>query len=61
MIHDPVVKGTEQHCFVICHECGYDGLERPDDYSRGVLKLDTSRNNANRIAREHRDKHRGRG
>ncbi len=56
-VHDPVVKGTESHCFVICPQCGYKGRERPERYGRGVLKLDTSRANANGIARKHRKEH----
>lgn len=54
MTHDPIVKGTDEHCWVICRECGFSGSGRPTSYSAGVLKLDTSRANANRIAREHR-------
>lgn len=52
--HDPVVKGKGDECWVICRECGYEGSDQPEDYTPGVLKISTSRNNANRIARDHR-------
>lgn len=52
--HDPIVKGKGDDCWVVCRECGFVGSDRPDDYTPGVLKLSTSRANANNIARKHR-------
>jgi hypothetical protein len=54
IIHEPTVKGTGDDCWVICRECGYEGSQRPDTYTPGVLKLGTSRANALNIARKHR-------